>query len=94
MLDSYAAGASMPARRSRPGGPAWTETEDVARKVHEVILILEAHGWRQVRERGSHRHFKHPDHPAVITVAGKRSSTMRAGVLANIRRRSGIEELR
>jgi predicted RNA binding protein YcfA (HicA-like mRNA interferase family) len=66
----------------------------VAKKVHEVISILEAHGWRQVRERGSHRHFKHPRYVPVITVAGKRSGTMRAGMLASIRRKSGIQELR
>jgi predicted RNA binding protein YcfA (HicA-like mRNA interferase family) len=65
----------------------------VAKKVREVIEILEANGWRQVRERGSHRHFKHPDLPPVVTVAGKRSDTMRPGTLANIRRKSGIEEL-
>jgi predicted RNA binding protein YcfA (HicA-like mRNA interferase family) len=68
--------------------------EHVAKKIHEVISILEAHGWRQVRERGSHRHFKHPRHSPVITVAGKRSSTMRTGMLASIRRKSRIEELR
>jgi predicted RNA binding protein YcfA (HicA-like mRNA interferase family) len=66
----------------------------VAKKVHEVISILEAHGWREVRERGSHRHFKHPDSTPVVTVAGKRSDTMRPGTLAEIRRKSGIEELR
>jgi predicted RNA binding protein YcfA (HicA-like mRNA interferase family) len=66
----------------------------VAKKVQEVIAILEAHGWRQVRERGSHRHFKHPEHSPLVTVAGKQSDTMRPGTLANIRRKSGIEELR
>jgi predicted RNA binding protein YcfA (HicA-like mRNA interferase family) len=66
----------------------------VAKKIHEVIAILEARGWRQVRERGSHRHFKHPDHAPIITVAGKRSATMRAGSLSDIRRKSGIKELR
>jgi predicted RNA binding protein YcfA (HicA-like mRNA interferase family) len=66
----------------------------MAKKVGEVISILEAHGWKEVRKRGSHRHFKHPDHSPVITVAGKPSGTMRAGTLAGIRRKSGIEELR
>jgi predicted RNA binding protein YcfA (HicA-like mRNA interferase family) len=68
--------------------------KDVAKKVHEVIAMLEAHGWRQVRERGSHRHFKHSDVAPMVTVAGKRSDTMRPGTLANIRRKSGIEEMR
>jgi predicted RNA binding protein YcfA (HicA-like mRNA interferase family) len=66
----------------------------VPKKVHEVISILEAHGWRQVRARGSHRHFKHRDRAPIVTVAGKRSSTMRAGMLARIRRASGVKELR
>jgi predicted RNA binding protein YcfA (HicA-like mRNA interferase family) len=66
----------------------------VAKKVHQVISVLEAHGWRQVRERGSHRQFKHPDFPFVITVTGKRSVTIPVGQLAGIRRKSRIEELR
>jgi predicted RNA binding protein YcfA (HicA-like mRNA interferase family) len=66
----------------------------VAKKVYEVIAILESHGWRQVRRRGSHLHFRHPSQPVVITVAGKRSDTMKIGQLADVRRKSGIEELR
>jgi predicted RNA binding protein YcfA (HicA-like mRNA interferase family) len=66
----------------------------VAKKVHQVISILEAHGWRQVRERGSHRQFRHPDRAPVLTVTGKRSVTIPVGQLASIRRKSGIEELR
>ncbi len=66
----------------------------VAKKVREVIVILEAHGWRQVRVRGSHRHFRHPSSTSVITVAGKRSDTITIGQLAHARRESGIKELR
>jgi predicted RNA binding protein YcfA (HicA-like mRNA interferase family) len=71
-----------------------SEKADVSKKVHEVISILEAHGWRLVRERGSHRHFKHPDRPPVVTVSGKRSDTIPVGQLASVRRQAGIEELR
>jgi predicted RNA binding protein YcfA (HicA-like mRNA interferase family) len=66
----------------------------MAKKVREAITILEAHGWTQVRQRGDHRQFKHADSEAVVTVAGKRSDTIRAGTLAKIRRDTGIEELR
>jgi predicted RNA binding protein YcfA (HicA-like mRNA interferase family) len=66
----------------------------MAKKVREVVAILEAHGWTQVRQRGSHRQFKHPEFLPTITVAGKRSDTMPAGVLATVRRNSKIEELR
>jgi len=37
-----------------------SEKEHMAKKVHEVISILEAHGWQQLRERGSHRQFSIP----------------------------------
>jgi predicted RNA binding protein YcfA (HicA-like mRNA interferase family) len=59
-----------------------------------VITILEAHGWRQVRERGTHRQFTRPGHAPVITVSGKRSASITVGQLASIRRKAGIEELR
>jgi predicted RNA binding protein YcfA (HicA-like mRNA interferase family) len=39
-------------------------------KVREVIRLLEMHGWVEVRSKGSHRHFKHPDQASVITVPG------------------------
>jgi predicted RNA binding protein YcfA (HicA-like mRNA interferase family) len=85
----------MPACRSGASRSSpFVGWDDVAKKVHEVISILEAHGWLKVRERGSHRQFRHPSLPSVVTVAGRRSDTMRAGVLADIRRKSGIEELR
>jgi predicted RNA binding protein YcfA (HicA-like mRNA interferase family) len=66
----------------------------MAKKVHQVIFILEAHGWRQARERGGHRQFRHPNNPHLVTVTGKRSSTITVGQLADIRRKSGIKELR
>jgi predicted RNA binding protein YcfA (HicA-like mRNA interferase family) len=39
-------------------------------KVREVIRLLEKHGWVEMRSRGNHRHFKHPDEAFVITVPG------------------------
>jgi predicted RNA binding protein YcfA (HicA-like mRNA interferase family) len=66
----------------------------MAKKAREVISIIETHGWRQVRERGSHRQFRHPNSSFVVTVSGKRNDTMTVGQLADIRRKSGIEELR
>lgn len=31
-------------------------------KVRELVPLLEQHGWIEIRSRGSHRHFKHPEH--------------------------------
>jgi predicted RNA binding protein YcfA (HicA-like mRNA interferase family) len=66
----------------------------VAKKVHEAIAILEAHGWRQVRQRGSHRQFRNPSNRYVVTVTGKRSATIAIGQLRAAKRISGIEDLR
>jgi predicted RNA binding protein YcfA (HicA-like mRNA interferase family) len=63
-------------------------------KVREVIVVLERNGWVLVRQRGSHRHFRHPDVPFVVTVAGKPNTTVPPGTLGSIRRTSGLEELR
>ncbi len=39
-------------------------------KVREVIQRLEREGWVQIRTKGSHRTFKHPGHPMIVTVSG------------------------
>lgn len=61
-------------------------------KVREVIRLLEADGWRQVRQTGSHRQFRHPHKPGTVTVAGNRNRDMHARILASIRRRAGWKE--
>jgi predicted RNA binding protein YcfA (HicA-like mRNA interferase family) len=66
----------------------------MSKKVREVIIALERAGWSEVRQRGSHRVFKHPERRNIITVSGKRGEDMKPGVLASIRRKSGIEDLR
>jgi predicted RNA binding protein YcfA (HicA-like mRNA interferase family) len=64
------------------------------KSVRQVIAVLEAHGWTMVRQRGSHRHYRHPSRRAIITVAGKPSDTIKRGTLPDIRRKSGLEDLR
>src|SRR5260370_21564866 len=39
-------------------------------KVREVIKLIEADGWRMVRQRSSHRQYHHPTKPGTVTVAG------------------------
>jgi predicted RNA binding protein YcfA (HicA-like mRNA interferase family) len=63
-------------------------------KVGEVIAVLERNGWVMVRQRGSHRVFRHPHTTEAVTVPGKRSKDVPVGTLASIRRKSGLEELR
>jgi predicted RNA binding protein YcfA (HicA-like mRNA interferase family) len=53
-------------------------------KVAEVVRLLERDGWRVARTRGSHRQFKHPAKPGLVTVAGKPSTEMPRGTLNSI----------
>ena len=48
-------------------------------KVREVIRLLEKSGWQEMRSKGSHRHFKHPQQPCVITVPGNEGKELAPG---------------
>ena len=50
-------------------------------KVREVIRLLEADGWYQVRVRGSHRQFNHPTKRGLVTVPGHSSDDLPIGTL-------------
>ena len=61
-------------------------------KVRDIIKRIEADGWRQVSQEGSHRQFKHPVKKGRVTVAGKPGVDMPIGTLKNICRQAQIEE--
>lgn len=59
-------------------------------KVREVIRLLEKHGWVEMRSRGSHRQFKHPDGAFVITVPGNDGKELAPGTLNVILKKAGL----
>ncbi len=59
-------------------------------KVREVIKRLEADGWYLDRTKGSHRQFKHPDKPGVVTVPDKLSDDLAPGTLSSIWRQAQL----
>jgi predicted RNA binding protein YcfA (HicA-like mRNA interferase family) len=61
-------------------------------KIRDVIKLLEGDGWRQERQRGSHRIFRHPHKPGSVTVAGKPSADLPPGTLGSIRRQAGLKD--
>jgi predicted RNA binding protein YcfA (HicA-like mRNA interferase family) len=60
-------------------------------KVREVIRLLEADGWNLVRTRGSHRQFKHPTKPGLVTVAGGGGDDLAPGTLNSILKQAGLK---
>ncbi|MBA2429341.1 MAG: type II toxin-antitoxin system HicA family toxin [Thermoleophilaceae bacterium] len=60
-------------------------------KVREAIKLLENDGWRLERQRGSHRHFRHPHKPGTVTVAGKPNVDVPPGTLKSIERQADLK---
>ena len=58
--------------------------------VREVIKRIEADGWYLARQRSSHRQFKHPTKPGLVTVAGHRSAVLAPKSLKSILRQAGL----
>ena len=59
-------------------------------KVRDVIRILEEEGWEMVRQRGSHRQYRHPQKPGRVTVPGNPGAELKAGTLASVWKQAGI----
>ncbi|HEY1450140.1 MAG TPA: type II toxin-antitoxin system HicA family toxin [Solirubrobacteraceae bacterium] len=55
-----------------------------------MIKPIEQDGWRQVRQKGSHRQFHHPTKPGTVTVSGHRNEDLRPGIRASIVRQAGL----
>ncbi|MDE0040135.1 MAG: type II toxin-antitoxin system HicA family toxin [Gammaproteobacteria bacterium] len=60
--------------------------------VRHAIRALEHDGWRQIRMRGSHRQFRHPEKPGTVTVAGKLGEDLARGTWNSIKRQAGLKE--
>jgi predicted RNA binding protein YcfA (HicA-like mRNA interferase family) len=60
-------------------------------KVKDVIKLLEGDGWYLVRTKGSHRQFKHPSKPGLVTVSGKLSVDVPPGTLNSILKQAELK---
>ena len=60
-------------------------------KVKEVIKMLEQDGWQLIRVKGSHRQYKHPTKPGIVTIAGKLSLDIPPGTLNSILKQAGLK---
>jgi predicted RNA binding protein YcfA (HicA-like mRNA interferase family) len=61
-------------------------------KVRDAIKHVEAGGWTLARTRGSHRQYRHPDRPGLVTIAGKSSDTLHPKTWASIMKQEGTKD--
>ena len=61
-------------------------------KVHELIALIEAEGWFQVRMKGSHRQFHHTTKKGTVTVSGKSSVDIPPGTLNSALKQAGLKK--
>jgi predicted RNA binding protein YcfA (HicA-like mRNA interferase family) len=61
-------------------------------KVKEAIKRIEAAGWELSRTRGSHRQYRHPEQPGLVTIAGNPSDTLHPKTWASIAKQAGLTE--
>jgi predicted RNA binding protein YcfA (HicA-like mRNA interferase family) len=61
-------------------------------KVADIIRLVEDDGWYLDRSRGSHRQYKHPTKPGLVTIAGKPSDDLAPGTLNSILKQARLKE--
>ena len=61
-------------------------------KVRDAIRLVEQDGWRLVRTRGSHRHYKHTEKPGLVTIAGRMSKELAPGTWSSILKQAGLDK--
>lgn len=56
----------------------------------DVIRAIEADGWFEVAQKGSHKQFKHPTKPGRVTVPHPKRD-LPIGTLASVETQSGVK---
>jgi predicted RNA binding protein YcfA (HicA-like mRNA interferase family) len=59
-------------------------------KVRQIIKLIEWDGWRQARQRGSHRQFHHPTKPGTVTVSGHLNKDLRRKTESSIMKQARL----
>ncbi len=61
-------------------------------KAKEIIRLIEKDGWYIVRQKGSHRQFKHPSKKGLVTVSVHRlSDDIAPGTETSILKQAGLK---
>jgi predicted RNA binding protein YcfA (HicA-like mRNA interferase family) len=60
-------------------------------KYKEIIKLVEADGWYFVRQRGSHKQYKHSLKRGTVTIAGKANDDVPKEMEKSIFHQAGIQ---
>ena len=58
----------------------------------ELIKIIKTAGWIEVRIKGSHHHFHHPEKPGIVTIIHPEKDVP-VGTANNILRQAGLKQI-
>ncbi len=62
-------------------------------KVRDVIKLIQSDGWYLVRQKGSHKQYKHPVKKGLVTIAAhKMSDEVAMGTLNSIYKQAQLEK--
>jgi len=61
-------------------------------KVRDVIKLIEADGWYQVKTVGSHRQYKHQSKAGRVTVSGHPSDDVHPKTLASMFKQAQLKK--
>ena len=66
----------------------------MAKKVREIIKMIEKDGWYLVVTKGSHRQYKHPRKSGRVTIAGKPGHDMAPGTYNSILKQAKLKGIK
>ena len=60
-------------------------------KAKEMIDLIEKDGWFLVRQKGSHKHYRHPEKPGTVTIPYSGNDDVPAGTANSILKQAGLK---
>ncbi len=58
----------------------------------DAIKMIEKDEWYEVRQKGSHKHFKHDEKPGLVTVPVHSNKELAIGTLRSIMKQAGLDK--
>ncbi len=60
-------------------------------KIREAIKLIEKDGWYLVRQKGSHKQYRHSEKIGRVTIAGNLTDDLSPGTLNSILKQAGLK---